>query len=63
MTFEQWKSGCNIIVIDKIGLSLNDMPDALWRDYYDDGLTPQQAVDSAVEDAWRDEPFITELFV
>jgi len=33
---------------------LNFLPDANWRPYFDDGLTPKDAIDEAVMDAWDD---------
>jgi hypothetical protein len=53
--YKTWLKQCNQIVCGKLGLGLMDMPDATWRDYHDDGLTPAEAVDSAYEDYWQDE--------
>jgi hypothetical protein len=30
------------------------LPDANWRPYFDDGMTPKDAIDEAVMDAWDD---------
>jgi exopolysaccharide biosynthesis protein len=33
----------------RLGVSIFDLPDACWRDFYDDGLTPMEAVATASE--------------
>jgi hypothetical protein len=53
--FKTWLAQCDKIVASKLGVGLHDMPDANWRDYYDDGLTPHDACDCAFEDQWRGE--------
>jgi hypothetical protein len=55
MEFGIWLSKCDDVVESTLGLSLHDMPDALWRDYFDDGLDPDEAVDCAKCDYWQDE--------
>lgn len=34
------------------GVSIFDLEDALWRDFYDDGITPAEALDAARESVW-----------
>jgi hypothetical protein len=53
--FNEWLKKCDKIVSRKAGLGLDDLPDAMWRDYFDDGLTPIDATDSAYEDQWQDD--------
>ena len=56
INFETWLKQCDRVTMAKLhGISLHDMTDATWRDYYDNGLTPAEAVDSAYEDYWQDE--------
>ena len=38
----------------KLGVGVEDLPDAPWRDYYDDELTPSEAIECPKEDAWDD---------
>lgn len=54
MTFEQWYKACDGIVSRKLGVGVDDLPDACWRDYYDDGMSPSEAIECAAEDAWDD---------
>lgn len=37
------------VMIRRIGLSHNDLADYLWRDTYDNGTTPQEAVQECLE--------------
>ena len=53
--FNEWMNKCDSIVQSTLGLGLHDMPDANWRDYFDDGMTPNDAFDTAAEDHWQDE--------
>ena len=53
--FGIWLSKCDTVVESTLGLSLHDMPDACWFDYFDDGLHPEEAVDCAKCDYWQDE--------
>lgn len=51
--FDKWLNQCNRVTMAKLhGISLHDMPDASWRDYYDSGLTPTEAFEAAMEDYW-----------
>ena len=54
MTFKEWYKTCDQIVSRKLGVGVEDLPDAPWRDYYEDDLTPHQAIECAAEDAWHD---------
>jgi hypothetical protein len=39
----------------------DDLADALWRDYFEDHLSPLEAIESAVDDAWWDTPEMADL--
>lgn len=52
--FWEWYKTCDQIVSRKLGVGVEDLPDAPWRDYYEDDLTPHQAIECAKEDAWDD---------
>tara|TARA_R100000789_G_C2960849_1_gene137882 strand:+ start:499 stop:765 length:267 start_codon:yes stop_codon:yes gene_type:complete len=53
--FEDWLRKCDAVVSSKLGLGLHDLADAMWRDYFEDGLTPSQAADCAFDDMWSDD--------
>ena len=55
MTFNKWLRQCDVVVSSKLGFGLHDLPDATWRDYFDDGLSPRDATDCAFDDQWGDE--------
>jgi hypothetical protein len=48
--FEAWMAEVDKLFIEKIGLTSGDLADMCWRDWFDDGLTPKQAVATALED-------------
>ncbi len=52
MTYEQFEKECNRLLTNKVGLGIHDLPDACWRDYFDDGMLPLDALHCANEDAW-----------
>jgi len=56
MTYEQVEAGCTK-ELDKVGVpfSINDLADATWRDCYDCGMTPRDAIECANDDAWDGE--------
>ena len=43
MSFNAWLIACDSLIYDALGVSLHDLIDCTWRDWYDDGLTPCQA--------------------
>ena len=51
----KYLTACNKIVLCKLGIGIDDLPDATWLDYFEDGLSPSEAVDCAYEDQWHDE--------
>ena len=54
-TFKEWLAKCDSVVSGKLGFGLHDLPDANWRGYFDDGLSPGEAADCAFDDQWCDE--------
>lgn len=51
LSFQEWMRKVNICVAQRIGLSAEDLPDQPYRDWYDSGMTPQDAA----EDVLRNE--------
>ena len=60
--FLEWKTRINLLCLSHFGCNEDDLPDASWRDYFNDGLTPKQAVSFATIDYWYDIPEIDELW-
>jgi len=53
-SFETWLKQCDRVTRARLhGISLHDMVDASWMDYFEDGLSPEDAVESAINDYWR----------
>ena len=53
-TFEAWMRRVDQLVVSKVGVSVHDLADAPWRDYYTDGMTPSEALETSAE--WTDLP-------
>jgi hypothetical protein len=62
VSFIEWKKYVNLLCSSNFGCHEDDLPDASWRDYFDDGLTPKQAISFATIDYWYDIPEIEELW-
>jgi len=54
--FETWLRKVDALYISTIGLGMDDLGDAPWYDYWDDGMTPREAVAHALTD-WQDMEF------
>lgn len=49
LTFDAWMKLVDSLVQRKTGLSVYDLPDCAYRDWYDDGKTPASAAAKAVK--------------
>jgi hypothetical protein len=47
-TFEQWMAKVNRAVEHLSSMSTDDMADCPYRDWYDDGMTPETAARKAI---------------
>ena len=61
--FNEFKKDVDRLLVGMIGLSSDDLPDATWYDYFDDELSPIDAILCAVDDAWYDEQDLQDLIV
>lgn len=50
MSFQKWMSEVDDVVNGFCGLSYNDLPDWRWRDAFNDGMTPEEAVMDCLEE-------------
>jgi hypothetical protein len=50
--FEQWMEAVDRVLLRKVGFTSSDLPDVLYRDWYDDGVTAAEAADMAIEQAF-----------
>ena len=53
-TYGEWMKGVDDVFWTYIGLGVHDMQDYMWRDLYDDTLTPREAFRSFIEDNLND---------
>lgn len=49
LTYRQWMTEVDAGVEKRVGLNLDELPDWLSRDAYDDGLTVLQGVNACLE--------------
>lgn len=54
-SFEDWMSQVDRIVWQKAGVSVHDLPDVPYRDWYDDGVSPKGAASRAIRAAGSEE--------
>ena len=50
MTYEQWVAKVDQVLANRIGLSMDDLPDWLSRDAFEDGLSPEEGADICLEE-------------
>lgn len=50
-SFDDWMWDVNSALEAAVGLSASDLPDCCYRDWYDDGVAPQDAARRAVRNA------------
>ena len=50
MTYEQWVAKVNQVLANRIGLSMDDLPDWLSRDAFEEGLSPEEGADICLEE-------------
>lgn len=59
-SFEFWMKAVDFAYMRKIGMGADDGGDAPWHDYYDDDMTPLDAMAHALTD-WQDESGMLDL--
>jgi hypothetical protein len=50
-TFEEWMKVVDTICESKYGLSVDDLPDCCYKDWYDDDVKPSTAAARAIKGA------------
>ena len=50
-SFEAWMARVDDALVRKVGVSSGDIPDIPYRDLFDQGITPEEAADEAIENA------------
>ena len=51
MSFDLWLQAVNRHTEHDYGVSVDDLPDCCYQDWYNDGVNPQQAAKKAVRNA------------
>lgn len=50
-SFEAWMEAVDACLVRRLGVSSADLPDIAYRDLFDGGSSPQEASDTAIENA------------
>ncbi|MBU2685534.1 MAG: hypothetical protein KKF27_20025 [Gammaproteobacteria bacterium] len=51
--FDQWMKVVDSLICDELGVGVNDLPDYLWRDAYDDGIAPEDAAEDYIDGGYH----------
>lgn len=49
-SYETWMGKIDRIILNRFGMSVHDLSDQLFKDWYEDGVTPQEAARRALRD-------------
>ena len=60
--FEGWLRELDDITRQEMGCSYQDLPDQLFRDWFDDGMTPAEAYHQILENECQDLSIFTQTF-
>lgn len=50
LTFEAWFAAVDKCCAERAGVSVHDLPDKLWRDWYGFGMKPCEAANRALHE-------------
>jgi hypothetical protein len=50
MSFEEWMLKVDELMEQSYGVSIHDLPDQLYRDFYEDGMSPAEMVQLVVSE-------------
>ena len=53
--YEEFEKECNRQLTNIAGLGIHDLADASWRDYFEAGMSPRDAIECANDDYWDGE--------
>lgn len=59
-TFDAWFAQVNRAYMTRLGMGADDLGDAPWRDYFDDDMSPLDAMAHALTD-WQDDAGMLDL--
>lgn len=54
-SFETWMKAVDSACIKRSGVSIHDLPDVCYRDWYEDGMSPALAARAAIRSEMGDE--------
>jgi hypothetical protein len=47
--FDEWMASVDEVLVRKVGVSSADLPDMCYRDLYDEGYSPEETAEDAIE--------------
>jgi hypothetical protein len=50
-TFEEWMKEVDRVIMEKVFLTSDDLPDCCYRDWYEDGVSVRNAANRAIKSA------------
>lgn len=50
VSFNAWIRAVDALIAHRVGLTHRDLPDWLWADHFEDGASPEEAVDEFFEE-------------
>lgn len=53
-TFEEWRADVDRVILERTGMSGDDLPDVPYRDWFDDGIPATVAASRLLFEAWVD---------
>jgi len=54
MEFDEWMREVDVTIERNLGLSVDDLPDKNYRDWFDGGMSPGKAAYNAIKDELED---------
>jgi hypothetical protein len=54
MNFDNWIAAVDTYVTGSLGIGIHDIADRPYYDWFEDELTPREAADIVIEDAFAD---------
>ena len=52
--FKNWMETVDLLVTAEFGIGVFDLPDRLWRDMFDSGMSAMEAAQDTIENPWAE---------
>lgn len=51
--FKTWLKEVDRLITNEFGIGVFDLPDRLWRDMFDSGMSAEEAAQDTIENPWN----------